>query len=302
MNKQFHRILITGSNGLLGQKLVSYCMANDIDFLATANEENRFSLCSEEFFKTLDVTIPSQVNEVILKYKPTHILNAAALTNVDACEDHAEVCNAVNVTGVKNILQAIERTDIHLTQISTDFIFDGEKKLYDEVDVASPLSEYGKSKWEAEKLLTESNHKNVAILRTSILYGTGELLKKSNIFNWAMEQLRAGKELNIVNDQFRTPTFVDDLVQACFKVIEHQATGVYNISGGELRSMYEYILLVADYVGANKALVKPISSNQLNQKAARPRSSGLCIDKAKQRIAYSPTGFVESLFRIDPFN
>lgn len=302
MSKQPNKILITGSNGLLGQKLVNHCLVHAIDFLASANEENRFSLCPDQHFTVLDITKPAQVKEVIEKYQPTHIINAAAMTNVDACEDNAEACNAVNKDGVRNILDAIENSTIHLTQISTDFVFDGEKKLYDENDATHPLSVYGETKWKAENLLLESKHKHITILRTSILYGTGESLKKSNIFNWAMDQLRAGKELNIVNDQFRTPTFVDDLVQGCFKVVNQQASGIYNIAGGDLRSMYEYILLLADYVGANKELVRPITSDDLNQKAIRPRSSGLSTDKAKKEIAYIPTDFIASLFKIDPIN
>lgn len=300
MSMPSNKILITGSNGLLGQKLVNYCLDHNIDFLASANNDNVFSLCPDDRFITLDVTNPKQVKEVIENYRPTHIINTAAMTNVDACEIDVENCYAVNYQGVKNLLNAISESDTHLTQISTDFIFDGEKKLYNENDTIGPLSEYGKSKWKAESFLLGSSHKQITILRTSILYGTGESLKKSNIFNWAMTQLREGKELKIVNDQFRTPTFVDDLVQACFKVIDKGVNGIYNIAGGELHSMYDYILLLAEYVGADKKLVCPISSQELNQKAIRPRSSGLIITKAKQEIGYEPTDFVQTLFKIDP--
>ncbi|HLW29352.1 MAG TPA: SDR family oxidoreductase [Brumimicrobium sp.] len=299
MNIELKKILITGSNGLLGQSLVKYCLDYKIDFLASANTRNKFSLCPDNRFTILDITKSDQVKDVIDRYQPTHIINTAAMTNVDACEDNVEACYAVNYYGVENILNAIEKTNIHLTQISTDFVFDGEKTLYTEDDTTKPLSEYGKSKWKAENLLVESNYKEVAILRTSILYGTGEALKKSNIFNWAIKQLRAGNELKIVNDQFRTPTFVDDLVQACIKVVDKRAVGIYNIAGADLRSMYDFILLVAEYVGVNKNLVQAINSNDLNQKALRPRSSGLLITKAKQEIGYQPTDFVETLFDID---
>lgn len=300
MNQSPVKVLITGSNGLLGQKLVQYCLAHKIDFIASANSENIYSLCPSDRFTMLDITYSEEVDQVIQKYQPTHIINAAAMTNVDACEDDVKNCYAVNYKGVVNISNAIRNTSIHLIQISTDFIFDGQQKLYTENDSAHPLSEYGKSKWEAERFLIESNHRNITILRTSILYGTGESLNKSNIFNWAMTQLREGKSLNIVNDQFRTPTFVDDLVQACFKVIVKKANGTYNIAGGELHSMYDYILRVADYLGVRKELIQPISSNQLNQKAIRPRSSGLDITKARQEIGYVPTDFTESLVKIDP--
>lgn len=302
MKPAVKRILITGSNGLLGQKLVKYCLENHIDFLATANSSNRYSLCPDLHFSILDITKPDQVKGIVSRYQPTHIINAAAMTNVDACEAQVENCNAVNVNGVKHLLSEAKALNIHLIQISTDFIFDGKKKLYHEHDLANPLSVYGASKWKAEALIAESKYPNVTILRTSILYGTGESLNKSNIFNWAMEALRADKELTIVNDQFRTPTFVADLVQACFKVIEQNVKGVFNVAGGELNSMYEFILLLADYVGAPRSLVQAISSDQLNQNAKRPQSSGLIIDKAIHTFAYQPTSFVESLLEIDPNN
>lgn len=294
-----NKILITGSNGLLGQKLVALCIENKIDFLATAKDDNRFSLCPNEKFKILDITESSQVDQVIKEYQPTHIINTAAMTNVDDCEENAERCYAINYDGVNNILQAIKGCSIHLIQISTDFIFDGEKEVYDETDLPNPLGTYGKSKWEAEQLLQKSNYRPITILRTSLLYGIGEALKKSNIFVWAMDQLRKGEDLNIVDDQMRTPTFVDDLARACLKVVQLNLEGVYNIAGGDVLSMYQFILILADYLQVNKNKVHPISTNKLNQKAPRPKSSGLDITKAQQEMSFQPTHFLESLKAID---
>ncbi|PWH85901.1 SDR family oxidoreductase [Brumimicrobium oceani] len=302
MNDKQLKVLITGSNGLLGQKLVQHFQRHEVEFLATANSKNKLSFCPAENFEILDVSNAVSVGEVITAYKPTHIINAAAMTNVDACEDYETECFAVNTIGVANILEEIQGTDIHFIQISTDFIFDGKKKLYSEEDTANPLSNYGKSKWEAEELIFESGYNKVSILRTSIVYGVGEALNKNNIFNWALAELRAEKQLNIVNDQFRTPTFVEDLVQACSKVIELGEFGVYNIAGGELMSMHDYIVLVAKYLGVDSSFVNAITSEKLNQKAERPISSGLNIDKAKDELSYVPTDFVESLSKIDSDN
>lgn len=299
MSQSDKKILITGSNGLLGQKLVHYFQKHNIEFLATAKTENKLSFCEEKNFTVLDVENRVQMSEVIHTFNPTHIINTAAMTNVDACEDQGTKCFNVNAKGVANILEEIEGTNIHLIQISTDFIFDGKKKLYTEEDTPNPLSNYGKSKWSGEEVIFESGHYNFTILRTSIVYGIGERLNKGNIFSWAMNELRAGKDLNIVNDQFRTPTFVDDLVQACVKVIELNEFGVYNIAGGELMSMHDYIVLVANYLGVDSNKVKATSSEKLNQKAQRPLSSGLDIDKANSELGYVPTDFVKSLSRID---
>ena len=302
MSKTTTKVLITGSNGLLGQKLVNYFQQNNIAYLATANSENKLSFLSEDDFRILDVTNPVQVVEVIEAYNPTHIINAAAMTNVDACEDFKEDCFDINTNAIRNILEVIIDTNIHLIQISTDFIFDGEKKLYSEDDTANPLSNYGKSKWQAEELLFESGHKNYTVLRTSLIFGVGEALKKGNIFSWAMGELRAGKELNIVNDQFRTPTFVDDLVQACAKVVELNEVGVYNVAGKKLLPMNEYIILVAKYLNVDVSKVNSISSEKLNQKARRPLSSGLDISKAETVLSYKATDFIESLSLIDNKN
>lgn len=302
MSQSKNRILITGSNGLLGQTLTKHFIENQIEFLATANSENKISYCPDNDFRTLNIQNKEQVKEVIQEFNPTHIINAAAMTNVDACKDEVERCFGVNATGVKNILEAIENTEIHLIQISTDFIFDGQKKSYSEEDTANPLSNYGKSKWDGEQIIFKSGFEKVTILRTSIVYGVGEKLNKGNIFNWSMQELRKGNQLKIVNDQFRTPTFVEDLVQACQKVIDSNSFGVYNIAGGELKSMFDYIILVAEYLKVDTDLVSAITSKNLNQKAKRPISSGLIIDKAKKGFDYNPTDFMVTLSKIDPEN
>ncbi|WP_107038394.1 SDR family oxidoreductase [Brumimicrobium mesophilum] len=302
MSESSTKVLITGSNGLLGQKLVSYFQKNNIQFLATAKSDNKLSFLPKTNFEILDITNMVQVGEVINNFKPTHIINAAAMTNVDACEDFETECFNINTRGVANIIEEIDCSDTHLIQISTDFIFDGKKKLYTEEDTANPISNYGLSKWNAEELLFESGYHNFTILRTSLLYGVGEALNKGNIFSWALAELRLGKELNIVNDQFRTPTYVEDLVQACAKVIELSEFGVYNIAGKELLSMNEYIKLVAKYLNVSTEKVNSITSEKLNQKAKRPLSSGLDIGKAESELAYKSTDFIESLSLIDVNN
>lgn len=297
--KSSNKILITGANGQLGQKLILNCLEQNIDFLATANSEKRFLSCPDEVFEVMDITNVSQVKKVVKQYKPTHIINAAAMTNVDLCEEQKELCYAINRDGVKNLLEAAIEENAHLIQISTDFIFDGKKECYSEEDEPNPLGVYGKSKWEGEKVLNENGYPKISILRTSILYGQGENLKKPNLFVWAMNELRKGNTLNIVNDQFRTPTYVDDLARACLLVIDKNAYGVYNISGEKRASMYDFILDVADYLKVSHQQINPISSEELSQKAPRPLSSGLNIIKAKTILGYRPTKFIETLSRID---
>lgn len=296
------KILITGSNGLLGQKLVHYCLSNQLDFIATANSENRISFCPEENFYLLDITQKEDVCNLINNVHPTHIINTAAMTNVDACETDSDQCYAINKDGVQHLLDAIQTSSIHLIHISTDFIFDGKKRLYSEEDNANPLGVYGQSKWESEQVILASNHPNTTILRTSLVYGKGEALRKGNIFIWALEELRKGKELSIVNDQFRTPTFVEDLVQACFLVLNKPFFGILNIASAEVHSMYDFIVEIAGYLHVDNTKIIPISSAQLGQRANRPPSSGLLITKAVETINYRPTPFLQTLDQIDPLH
>ena len=293
------RILITGSNGLLGQKLVDYCQKNNIEFLATSFGPNRNSKCRGENYRPLDITNSAEVNDVLNYYQPTHIINTAALTNVDKCEDDTRKCRQINVKGLENLLCYAQQHKCHIQQISTDFIFDGEKGDYSEDDKPNPLSEYGRSKWEAEQKLFNSEYSNFSIIRTSVVYGAGENLSKSNIVLWAIEELKKGNILKIVNDQYRAPTFAQDLAVGCMQIIEKKKTGVFNLTGPTVFSMFDFVVEIAECLGQSKNLVKPISTDMLNQKAPRPKKSGLDLTKSKKELNYAPSNIKSTLFLME---
>lgn len=293
------RILITGSNGLLGQKLVDYCIKNNIEFLATSYGLNRNSQCKNEHYQSLDISNSDEVNDVLTSYNPTHIINTAALTNVDKCEEDIEECRAINVEGVNNLLKYLKNKNCHLQQISTDFIFDGKEGDYTEESKANPLSEYGNSKWLAEQRILSSGFKNFSIVRTSVVYGVGERLSKSNIVLWAINELKKEKTLTIVDDQFRAPTFAEDLAKGCMRIIELDKKGVYNLTGPNVLSMFEFVVKIAEYLKVSKNLVKPISTETLNQKAPRPKNSGLSLKKAIKELNYSPSDIKSTLFSME---
>lgn len=292
------RILITGSNGLLGQKIVRQLLKRKINFLATSQGENRNSNCPAEFFSSLDITKKDQVEKTVNSFQPTAIINTAAMTNVDECEEKETQCRLINVDAVKYLLEISAKKNIHLIHISTDFVFDGLNGPYKETDSRNPLSIYAKSKADSEDILTQGNYKNWAILRTIIVFGQGENLSRTNIVLWAKETLKKGEELNIVNDQFRAPTWADDLAWACIKTAELNAKGIFHISGPETFSIFEMVQRIAVYYGADKSLVKPISSSTLNQKAKRPLLTGFILDKAKKELGYNPLSLEESLAKI----
>lgn len=293
------KILLTGSNGLLGQKIVAKCI-NDpsIELLATSKGENRISLFPVNY-QSLDITNEKEVREIVSKFQPDVIINTAAMTNVDACESAKDEAWKLNVVAVENLLKVSEENNIHLIHLSTDFIFDGENGPYKEDDEPCPVSYYGETKLEAEKLLLESSYNNWAIARTIIVYGIAEKMSRSNLVLWAKGALEKGQNIKVVNDQFRSPTLAEDLAEGCLLIAKKHATGVFHISGEVTESIYDLVSHVASYWGADISLIEAISSTTLNQDAKRPPRTGFDISKAKTELGYQPHSFTEGLQIID---
>jgi dTDP-4-dehydrorhamnose reductase len=293
------KILITGSNGLLGQKLV-YALRtrNDIQVIATSVGPNRLTQKEGYTYESLDITNKTEVFSILKKHQPDVIINTAAMTNVDACETKREECWALNVTAVQHLVDAITeagRKDVQLIHLSTDFIFDGDKgSEYVETDKPNPQSYYALSKWESEKILQQSNIK-WAIARTIIVYGIVDNMSRSNIVLWAKDALSKGQKINVVDDQFRSPTLAEDLAAGCILIADKGATGIYHLSGPETMSILALVYRVADFWKLDRSVVTPSKSTTLNQAARRPPYTGFVIDKAKKELGYKPHSFEEGL-------
>ncbi|MGB0888431.1 MAG: SDR family oxidoreductase [Vicingaceae bacterium] len=289
------KILITGSNGLLGQKLIKLLAGKtDVTLLATSKGENRVKNKEGYNYQPLDITNRTEVLNVVAEFKPDAIINTAAMTNVDACELDKELCWDLNVNAVKYFIEAAEKNNTHLIHLSTDFVFDGEAGPYKETDLPNPLSYYGKSKYEAEKLLEKSTIK-WSIARTIIVYGIADDMSRSNIVLWAKEALEKGNPLTIVDDQFRSPTLAEDLAMGCYLIAEKEAEGIYHLSGKDVMSIIDLVYKVADFYGLDKSIVTAIKSALLNQAAKRPPKTGFVLDKAINDLGYNPVSFDEGL-------
>ncbi|MEO8795543.1 MAG: SDR family oxidoreductase [Daejeonella sp.] len=293
------RILLTGSNGLLGQKLTEACITDpEIELIATSIGADRFPFPGKYKYASMDICDAEDVNAVIDEFKPDIIINTAAMTNVDVCEKEKQKCWDLNVEAVKNLIQVCERSGIHLIHLSTDFIFDGESGPYTENDEPHPLSYYGATKLEAEKLIQNSTC-SWSILRTIIVYGIVNDMSRSNIVLWAKSALEKGDPINVVNDQWRMPTLAEDLANCCILAAKKKAQGIYNASGKDMMSIIELVENVADYWKLNKALINPITSESLNQDAKRPRRTGFNLDKTMNDLGYRPRSFKEGLAIVD---
>lgn len=289
------KILITGSNGLLGQKIVKQLLKSNCSFLATSKGENRNPDCPEMNYASLDICDEHEIEALFQTFQPTHIIHTAAITNVDYCELNPEECNEVNYLASMKLFKAAQTINAHFQLLSTDFVFDGQKGNYSEEDKVGPLSVYAESKVNAEYGLIRDDYSNWSIVRTIIVYGTGNNLSRSNIICWAKEALSKGQEMNIVDDQFRAPTWADDLAWACIQICKLNKTGKFNISGPETLSIYSIVERVAKYFNFSTDKLKKSSSKTLNQPAKRPPQTGFDLTKARKELGYNPKTIEETL-------
>ncbi len=291
------KILITGANGLLGQKLVSLLSEKkDLQVIATARSANKLPMAEREKYRftLMDVTDLENVIDIIGDYQPDTVINTAAMTNVDECEQNHEACTNANVKAVANLIEACETFQVHLIHISTDFIFNGENGPLDEEAEPDPVNFYGQTKLQSERLL-ENSKCDYSILRTVLVYGVSHDPAKSNIVLWIRRSLADNKEINVVDDQYRTPTLAEDLAEGCYLAAKKRALGVFNISGKDMLTPYAMALDVAEEFGLNKSLIHKTDSKTFTQPAKRPLRTGFNISKASKELGYSPHSFKEGL-------
>lgn len=297
MNRK--KVLVTGSNGLLGQKIIySLIERKDIDLLASSKGLNRLITKSGYKYIDLDITQNEEVKKVFENENPDAVINCAAMTNVDYCEENQDSCWEINVNAVENLAKSCEVSKSHLLQLSTDFVFDGKSGPYNEKDKPNPLHFYAKSKLKSEEIVKKIMT-NWTIARTIIIYGITDNMSRSNIVLWAKKEIENGNAINVVNDQLRSPTLAEDLAKGCISIIDKSAFGLYHLSGPNTYSILDLVYQVADFYNLDKSLILPVTSASLNQPATRPLSTGFDITKAREDLDFNPVDFLEGIKIMD---
>jgi dTDP-4-dehydrorhamnose reductase len=292
----FDRILITGANGLLGQALVRRLSQNrEFDVLATARDDTpRFDggSCG---YSPLDVTQPDAVENVFEDFAPNVVINCAAMSDVAECDENRNEAWAVNARAVKRLAKHCHETRACLVQVSSDFVFNGKRGPYDEDARPDPVNYYGRAKLAGENAVREAGRSNWAIVRTVLLYGTGQGLSRSNVVLWMIDELSQGHQLHIVDDQYRTPTHVDDLATGIERLIDREKTGIYHVSGRDLVSIYELACTVAEVFDLDASLIEPVSSDFFEDDVDRPPRTGFIVDRAEAELDYDPRSLQDGL-------
>lgn len=288
------RILIVGSNGLLGQKMAELFVrgsSNEITLSSIENSPVR-ELLSVKYLQA-DITSKKEVLNLAAACDPEVIINCAAMTNVDACETERELAWKINVVGVENLVEAAKRTNARIVHVSSDYIFDGKAGPYTEDDRPEPISYYGKTKLASENAVRVSGLPFM-IARTMVLYGYAAGVKP-NFALWLIQSLEKRDQVRVVDDQYGNPTLVDDLAYGIMRGVEIGRTGVYNIAGRDIVSRYDFALNLARVFDLDAGLISPIKTVQLHQPAHRPLKSGLVTLKAEVELGITPSTVEQGL-------
>ncbi len=285
------KILVIGSNGMLGQRFVEHVNNLEKYKLITASFEEKSFFDFAEYY-TIDISNEIDVKKLIKQTAPNYIVNTAAYTNVDKSEIEKEAAKGINVLGVKFIAEAAKEIGAHFIHISTDYVFNGNDGPYSEDDLTDPVGYYGLTKLNGEKEI-QTILDNYSILRTNVLYGPAKF-GRPDFVKWVYTSLKENKQIKIVTDQINNPTYIDDLVSAIYLCITKKVYGIYHIGGKEFFNRYEFTKKIADFFALDKGLIIPIKTDELNQTAKRPLKSGLITKKAETDFGYIPTDMTET--------
>ena len=290
------KVLLTGANGLLGRHLVKKLAEKGYEVIATAKGESKINSIGngKVKFLSLDITDGAAVNKLMNEVKPDVLLHTAAMTQVDECELNKIDCWNTNVTATRFLIDSAKETKSRIIFISTDFVFDGLHGPYKEEDEPNPVNYYGSTKLAAEKAVIQSGL-DWAIVRTVLVVGNTEDGQRQNILTWVKEKLEKGETIKVVDDQVRTPTYVEDLADGIILILEKKSKGIFHIAGKDTLTPYQIARQTAEFLKLNSKLIEKSDASNFTQAALRPPTTGFKIDKAKNELSYQPHSFNEIL-------
>ena len=289
------KTLIIGANGFTGRRILQSLSRQGIYELTGCSLHEDILPGNNYRFVQADMNNHSAIDRLIAEIRPDVVINGSALSVPDYCESHHEEAYAANVLAVENIARCCEKAGSRFIHLSTDFVFDGKKaELYTETDTPAPVNYYGISKYQGEQAVA-ANCSNYANVRVVVVYGKVLPGQHGNILQLVKNRLRAGQEIRVVSDQYRTPTWVQDIVDGVEKLMHISQNGIWHICGDECLSIADIAYRVADYFKLDRSLIVPVTTEEMNEATPRPRFSGLSIEKAKRILGYAPHSLEEGM-------
>jgi dTDP-4-dehydrorhamnose reductase len=278
------KLLIIGSSGLVGSKIAALSSKHGFEaYNATHSRKTSLPRALQ-----MDITDHDSTLHLVRQIKPNVIINTSAVTNVDYCETHAEEARRLNVDGVRNLAEAASENKSRLVQISTDYVFDGTFGNYSEDDGPNPINNYGRTKLDAEQIV--SRLPSYGIARPSVIYGwnpretsgtPSKSLKPMNFAMFIIDKLKKNEPVKVVRDQYSSPTFADNLGEALIRIAKHHVNGIFHAAGRSCLSRYEFAVRIASLFEQPIGLIEPVFSSEFKQVAPRPKNTCLRIEKAE---------------------
>jgi len=287
------KVIVTGSNGFLGQHLVDFLWKKGYEIIGVGRGENRNVTTNGFTYKKLDLTNNEEIVNLIDYIKPEIVIHNAAMSKPDECEDNKEECILQNVTTTKFLVESLRKYDPYFIYVSTDFVF-GEGGPHAENNAPNPLNFYGESKLRAEEIVKNSGCLH-CIMRPVFIYGPLFQNMKPTFVHWVETSLKQGKQIKVVDDQKRTPTYVYDICNGIETLIQKKMEGSIHLAGKDIISPYQMATLIAKTLQLDSQLITPVTSNTFPEKVTRAKYSGLTIDKAKAVLGYAPLSFEEGI-------
>ena len=285
------KIIILGANGFIGRRILNRLYPNHQVLACSLHPD---ILPEEGYqFETIDMLDYTAMTTLLNDFQPEIIINASALSVVDYCEQHPEEAYAMNVTAVKHLAEYSRAHACRLIHLSTDFVFDGSSSIaYTETDTPNPVNYYGKTKQWSEEVI-EQLCTDYAVARVEVVYGLPYPKQHGNIVHLVKTRLEDGQGLRVVSDQFRSPTFVEDIAWAIEKLLSNQYQGIYHICGGETLSVAEIAFRAAKFFNLDTSLIEPITTEAMNEATPRPPFTPMSVEKAQQAFGYQPSALEE---------
>lgn len=280
------RHLVIGASGLVGGHLLQAIREAGLEQVGTY-----FSVPAEGLYP-LDVRNRDQVDEVLAATAPDVVYLSAAMANVDWCEVYPEQSAASNVEGVRNVVEACRVASARLVFFSSDYVFDGRSGPYNEEDVPTPLSTYGRQKLAAEQIVLEETPASL-VIRTTIVYGWERQGK--NFVVRLVESLRSGERVVVPRDQVGTPTYCRDLACAAVTLAGCPASGLVHLAGPDLIDRERFARVVAEVFALDPNLIEGVPTAALAQVAPRPLAAGLVSRRSLPMEGVTMRGCQEGL-------
>ena len=285
------KIMILGANGFIGRRILKR-LAPKHQVMACSLHQD---IMPEESyrFEVIDILNYPALMGLLNVFHPDVIINAAAYSVVDYCEQHQEEAYAMNVTVVKHLAEYSQANSCRLIHLSTDFVFDGTSpNAYTETDIPNPVNYYGKTKQWSEEVI-EQRCNNYAIVRVEVVYGKPLPKQHGNIVHLVKSRLENGQNIRVVSDQFRSPTWVEDIAYAIEKLLSDQYQGIYHICGDKTLSVAKIAHQVAKFFQLDASLIEAVTTKEMNEATPRPAFTPMSIEKAKKELGYQPSKLEE---------